>query len=322
MKKEIYILVGLVIFFSIALVSVVQAVALSFTTATAVTTLYGGYLTDYTISFQVGSSTEVESQIVMTFPAGFDVSRATATSTVTAPSTTGTAILASSTVSGQGVIAWLADGSITGASDTVQVTIAAIQNPYAGNTSAVIDVQTRTLAGGAIDAASATAISIVAADPVGTPGGSIDKIKPTSLITDPASALTLTEGEEYVIKGISTDAGGSYVNKVEVSVDDGETWSAADNTGYYGSSFEWKYVWKNTTAGDYTIRARGTDAVGNTETPSAGVKATVTAAAASPTPPPPETSGEIAALEAEILTLKETFIGLLKKFIELLTAQL
>jgi len=285
----------------------------------------GGYVSNYTVSFVVASSTEIESQIRLIFPAGFDVAGATATSTITA-SSTGSAIVASSTVSGQEITIWLADGSVTAASETIEIaSIPNIQSPYLGG-SFTLGIETRTLADTLSNSASSTSFSIVASRNTGQTGaGPTDKTRPTSLITDPASALTLTEGEEYVIKGISTDAGGSSVNKVEVSVDDGKTWSAADNTGYYGSSFEWKYVWKDTTAGDYTIRARGTDSVGNRETLSAGVKATVTAAAVSPTPSPtPTPAGEttVEALQSQIATLQQQVITLMQQLIALLMAQL
>ena len=335
MKKEIYIVITLVVALSAAMVSVVYAVPLSFKTATAVDSSYGGRLSDYLISFQVGSGTELQTQIVLTFPAGFDVSRASAvaysaaTSSVTAPSSTGTAVFASSTVSGQGVIAWLGSTSKAPASETVQITISDIQNPYAGNTSAVVDIQTRTRAGGAIDSGSTTAFTIFASPPANVEV-SVDKTSPTSLFTTPSAATTISAGAEYVIKGVSNDSGGSSVQKVEVSVDSGTTWALAVREGDYSSagSYAWKYVWANPTAGGHTIKVRATDTKSNRETPSAGVAVTVVAPVVESTPSSSETPttsvGEttIQSLQLQVVALQQQVVALLQQLIQLLQARM
>ncbi|MBI2098126.1 MAG: hypothetical protein HYT49_00475 [Candidatus Wildermuthbacteria bacterium] len=336
MKKEIYIIIGLVVVLSVAMVSVAQAIPLSFVTVTAVDSSYGGRLSDYRISFQVGSSTEIQSQIRITFPAGFDVSRAssvaygsTATSSVTAPSSTGSSIFASSTVSGQGIVAWLADGAVTPASDTIEITVSDIQNPYAGNTSVVVDVQTKTRAGGNIDGGSSTAFTIFASPPANLEV-SVDKTSPSSLFTTPSAATTISAGSEYVIKGVSNDSGGSSVQKVEVSVDGGTTWALAVREGDYGStgSYAWKYVWANPTAGEHTIKVRATDTKSNRETPSAGVAVTVVAPVVESTPSSSETpttsvgGTTIQSLQLQVVSLQQQVVALLQQLLQLLTGQM
>jgi len=180
-----------------------------------------------------------------------------------------------------------------------------------------------------IDDASVTVTYI--ASPKSVIGSGVDNTPPTSLMTDPVSALTLAEGESYTIKGISVDAGGSYVQKVEVSVDAGSTWSVVEDVTYLASSYKWEYTWEDAVEGDYTIQVRATDAVGNIETPSAGVKATVTGTAVSPAPtpvptltptPPPAGEMTLAGLETALADAQQQLLGLLKKLVALLTAQL
>src|SRR3989338_2119262 len=163
MKKEFfYILAGLVAIFSFALVSEAQALNLDDPTITPVT-LYGGRVGSYTVSFAVGSSTEIEAQIRLIFPSGFVLPATMASSSITS-SSTGSEIVATSTVSGQEVTIWLADGGVTAASETIQLSgIPNIQSPYAGG-SKIIGIETRTAANGASDAASATAV-VFAASP-------------------------------------------------------------------------------------------------------------------------------------------------------------
>lgn len=334
-QKGIYIVLGLVAIFSFALVLEAQAAVGALVDPTVtVNTVYGGRLGTYTVSFQNQSSTEVETQIRVIFPSGFNISGATASSGITA-SATGAAIVASSTVSGQELTIWLADGSVTVASETIEISVIPnIQSPYAGG-SQTFGIQTRTKANDPIDEASSTAV-VFTASPNTTTETTADTIAPISLLTTPSAATTISAGEAYTIQGISNDAGGSSVQKVEVSVDGGETWLATekDDDFSYTGSYKWKYAWSNPTEGDYTVQARATDTTGNVETPGTGVKVTVTGVAASPTPtptpaptPPPAADKPIAEmtvpeLQAKLVQVQQQVVTLLQQLLTLLTAQL
>lgn len=324
MKKELFILAGLIAIFSFALVSTAQAGALTEASAT-VDTLYGGRVSNYAVSFKVASSAEVGAQVRLIFPSGFNLPSTIASSTITMSSTLAAAIVASSTVSGQEITLWLADGAVAVAADTIHFSgIPNIQSPYSGG-SQTLEIQTRTLADELSDAASSTAISFVASPKTST-DTSPDKIAPTSLITTPGAPATIPAGQEYAIKGISNDAGTSYVQKVEVSIDGGATWVSAERDGdiSYTGSYKWKYVWQNPTAGEYTVQARGTDAEGNRETAAAGVKVTVEGGAAAPTPTPapvPETS-TIQSLQLQVISLQQQVVALLQQLLQLLQARM
>jgi len=324
MKKEFfYILAGLVAIFSFALVSEAQALNLDDPTITPVT-LYGGRVGSYTVSFAVGSSTEIEAQIRLIFPSGFVLPATMASSSITS-SSTGSEIVATSTVSGQEVTIWLADGGVTAASETIQLSgIPNIQSPYAGG-SKIIGIETRTAANGASDAASATAVVFVAS-PKTTTETTADQTAPTSLLTTPSAETTISAGEEYVIKGVSNDSGGSSVQKVEVSVDGGGTWLAAerDDDFSYAGSYRWKYAWSNPTAGDHTVQVRATDTKINVESPGAGVKVTVLPSVVvtpiSPTPTPASET-TIQSLQIQVVSLQQQVVALLQQLIQLLTGQ-
>ena len=327
MKKEFYIIVGLVAVFSFALVLPADAGTLTSVTVTPTNT-YGGQIGNYTVSFIVASSTEVEARIVLIFPDGFSVNAA-ATSTITA-SAGGSEVLASSTASGQELTLWLADGAITPALDTIEVSsIGGIQSAYAGG-SFTLGVGTRTLANEISDSASSTAFTINSS---GTTGAVPDTSPPKSQILAPTAGLSISAGTRYVIQGTGSDVGGSTVRQVEVSVDGGKTWFLAQSNSA-GSSFSWEYAWQNPVAGEYTIRVRATDAKGNVESPSAGVKVTVAASAVSPVPTPTPTPAPTpvvekpiaqmtaSELQAKITQLQQQVIALLQQLIQLLRAQL
>jgi len=60
-------------------------------------------------------------------------------------------------------------------------------------------------------------------------------------------------------------AGEAGIEKVEVSVDHGDTWHPAGMIGL-DQPFAWRhweYLWEVNTGGDYTIMARATDTHGN-----------------------------------------------------------
>ncbi len=98
-----------------------------------------------------------------------------------------------------------------------------------------------------------------------------DAIKPTSALTALTSNQGIKAGEAFMIKGGSSDTGGSSVRSVEVSVDSGTTWHLATAKTSTVAGFSWEYVWSNPIVGSYTVKTRATDWFGNMEVPGAGV---------------------------------------------------
>jgi DMSO/TMAO reductase YedYZ molybdopterin-dependent catalytic subunit len=86
-----------------------------------------------------------------------------------------------------------------------------------------------------------------------------------SLITTPEAGSRLPLGE-HVIRGLAW-SGVAPVRRVEVSVDDGETWEPADLAGE-PSAYAWRlweFHWRATTTGPLTLRSRAFDAAGNAQ---------------------------------------------------------
>lgn len=107
----------------------------------------------------------------------------------------------------------------------------------------------------------------------------LDSNPPISTISDPISGATITPGQNYTIKGKSIDSGGSSVQNAEISFDGGVSWVAVTPkdaiTGSLTNGFYWEYVWSSPVAGDYTIKARAIDWLGNRETPVSSTAVTV-----------------------------------------------
>ena len=99
---------------------------------------------------------------------------------------------------------------------------------------------------------------------------STDIFGPTSIITSPAGG-TVGSGDRVVITGTAADSGG-IVAGVEVSVDGGTTWRAAQGTA------AWSFEWAPGIPGSVTIRSRAVDDSGNRETPGTGTSVSVVAA--------------------------------------------
>ena len=80
-----------------------------------------------------------------------------------------------------------------------------------------------------------------------------------SIIVEPAGGQALSAGI-VPIRGAAY-AGAAGIKKVEVSVDNGTTWHAADFIGLEERYAwrHWEYLWEVKAAGDYTIMARATD---------------------------------------------------------------
>ena len=128
---------------------------------------------------------------------------------------------------------------------------------------------------------------------------SADSVSPTSTISSPAPGAPFVAGTPITITGTASDSGGGIVAGIEVSTDNGATWTQAVGTT------SWTFAWTVSGLGSVTIRSRGYDDSGNTETPSAGVTINVTASrtcpcsiwSASAVPPTPLDDGDASSVE-------------------------
>ena len=96
-----------------------------------------------------------------------------------------------------------------------------------------------------------------------TSGPVVSRLPLKSIITQPLKDETLPEGSVTVLG--AAYASERSVERVEVSVDNGNTWTPAEFIGPSEtySWRQWQFVWKAEAPGDYTILARATDAGGN-----------------------------------------------------------
>lgn len=94
-------------------------------------------------------------------------------------------------------------------------------------------------------------------------------IPPRSLLIAPTDGATLSRGAQHV-RGLAW-SGEAQIECVEVSVDDGQTWRAAEWTSeperYAWRA--WDYRWEATSLGPATLRSRAFDAAGRTQPASA-----------------------------------------------------
>jgi len=86
-----------------------------------------------------------------------------------------------------------------------------------------------------------------------------------SIITWPENGATLSSGD-VVVRGAAY-AGDAQIVRVEVSLDDGDTWQP---TAFIGPCEpyawrRWEYQWPDSAAGEYTIMARATDSRGRVQ---------------------------------------------------------
>jgi DMSO/TMAO reductase YedYZ molybdopterin-dependent catalytic subunit len=93
-------------------------------------------------------------------------------------------------------------------------------------------------------------------------GEVVTGLKLKSIITQPIRGETLPVGPVTVLG--AAYAGEGNVTRVELSVDNGTTWTAASFIGPHEpfSWRQWQLVWEPRQPGDYTIMARATDAEG------------------------------------------------------------
>src|SRR5262245_13036078 len=94
---------------------------------------------------------------------------------------------------------------------------------------------------------------------------SADVFAPASSVLFPEPGASVPSGGRLTITGAATDQGGGHVAGVEVSVDGGATWKAAQGTSV------WNFDWTPGTPGSATIKVRAIDDSGNLEAAGSGV---------------------------------------------------
>ncbi|WP_308250072.1 DUF4082 domain-containing protein [Sphaerisporangium fuscum] len=98
---------------------------------------------------------------------------------------------------------------------------------------------------------------------------STDTSPPTSAITSPSNAGTVTNGSVVMVQGTAADTGGGVVAGVEISFD-GVRWFQAQGTT------DWSYQWQPpATSGPVTIRVRAVDDIGNLQTTTTAITVNV-----------------------------------------------
>jgi hypothetical protein len=62
-------------------------------------------------------------------------------------------------------------------------------------------------------------------------------------------------------------SGAGAIERVEVSVDGGDTWDLARpfRSGHRQAWTQWRFIWKKPALGDHVLMARATDAAGRTQ---------------------------------------------------------
>jgi len=108
--------------------------------------------------------------------------------------------------------------------------------------------------------------------------GTTDTTPPVSAIATPLPGASLTAGVPVSVTGTASDVGGQ-VSKIEVSTNDGATWTQASGTT------SWSFTWTPSAGGPATLRSRATDTGGNRETSSVPVGVTVIVPPPDLTPP-------------------------------------
>ena len=88
--------------------------------------------------------------------------------------------------------------------------------------------------------------------PAGTPG-------PTTSVSAPSAGTTVQVLKPLTATGLATPASGTVVARVEVSVDGGTTWNAANTTPTTGGAVSWSYAWTPTTMGPTQLQVRADD---------------------------------------------------------------
>jgi len=100
----------------------------------------------------------------------------------------------------------------------------------------------------------------------------VDNSLPQAVITVPANNVFVS-GASTIVRGTASDAA-SFVQRVEVSTDNGALWNLASGSN------SWSYTWPLPLDGTYPVLARAVDAAGNVQSPVSAISVTV-----STTPP-------------------------------------
>ena len=94
----------------------------------------------------------------------------------------------------------------------------------------------------------------------------INRMDTRSLIIEPSAGNTLPAGKEVIISGLAF-SGGYGIKDVVVSVDGGKVWREAKlgkDLGKY-SWIQWSLPWRPSKKGKYTLMARATDSIGESQ---------------------------------------------------------
>jgi hypothetical protein len=97
----------------------------------------------------------------------------------------------------------------------------------------------------------------------------VDNTPPLAVITSPAGNAFVS-GSSTILKGTASDVGSS-IQRVEVSTDNGASWSQASG------STSWSYTWTLPPDGIYPLLARAVDAAGNIQSPAFATGVTISA---------------------------------------------
>jgi hypothetical protein len=100
---------------------------------------------------------------------------------------------------------------------------------------------------------------------------------PSSSVSNLTFGSEVPAGKDFLVKGASSDQGGSSVQKVEISFDNGLTWQKTLAVKAAGTGFEWQYNWIAPKAGEYSIKTRATDWLGAQENSSSSLSVKVAA---------------------------------------------
>jgi len=149
-----------------------------------------------------------------------------------------------------------------------------------------------------------------------------DRIAPTSLITDPKDGATILANTDYIIKGDSSDTGGSSVKQLEISFDQGKNWFKTEAMEVNKTNgFTWKFIWSKPAVGDYQLITRATDWIGNIEIPGPGIKIKV-ASQETPVIEKPISQMSVEELKTKIIEIQQKIIELLNQLIQLIQSQI
>ena len=159
-----------------------------------------------------------------------------------------------------------------------------------------------------------------------------DAVPPTSHITSPVANSNVLAGQPLTVRGTAIDAGGSSVQRVEISFDGGVTWNLSRIVDNVQGNLVWEFTWQNPVVGARTIRTRAYDWAGNIETAGDGIAVNVvtTLPAVAETPvvavpdltlphPVPTT---VVQMQENLAVLQTKLISLLQQLLTVLTAQL